>query len=72
MLDNKTILILLAILVLFYFRIQKERFEITQRQIQFCNQFTGLDYSSCYNNGCTVFIGNNGSPFCYPRSSTSP
>lgn len=65
MLDNKTILIFIAILVLFYFRIQKERFDDIEGQ-KFCAQFSS-DYNKCYNNGCTVFIGLNGNPFCYPR-----
>ncbi len=64
MLSNKTILIMLAILVLFYVRIQKEKFD-TLRDVQFCSQFS--DYSQCYNNGCTIFLNLDGRPFCYPR-----
>jgi hypothetical protein len=65
MIDFKIILILLAILVLFYVRIQKERFdEVAGRK--FCSQFNS-DYNSCYSNGCTVFVGLNGNTFCYPR-----
>ncbi len=65
MLDKKYILVLLAILVLFYMLIQKERFDEIEGK-KFCSQFNS-DYNSCYSNGCTVFVGLNGNTFCYPR-----
>ncbi len=65
MLSNKITLLMIAILVLMYVRIQKENFDDLQGR-KYCAQFNS-DYNQCYSHGCTVMIGLNGSPFCYPR-----
>jgi hypothetical protein len=54
------IIILLIIIAIIFIFSPIERFHSN------CGQYGG-DYNLCYNNNCTIMIGDDGSPFCVDK-----